>query len=800
MKKILLYLVLICLPSISNAATPSISNVVGTVSTGQTLTITGSNLVQDDLPSWMNRGGTASTGPNFQSSVQYGFEGASPQADGYCSSGVCGSNTYDTSVKLMGNKSLNFHIAGAYGYLTEAVRFGKADSFIFNSSNYYGRYYVRYDVYNNIWPTFELKLSGTQSPTGILYVNVQPNSNGSAPNSFRIVDPLGQASNGTVPGGALVSGRWYCVEWRIQTGSPNTATVWVNGQQIATKTWSGSFSPVFYEFGPINGGATPAEFVMDNRFDGMAFKTSGRVYPASTIEISGDNGLTWKWQHPASLSDTALQVIADLPTKTAANYLLRVTNNLQQTSSTYTLGGSVGSGDTTAPIVTGFAVPSTSTTLTVPINIFTVADETALAASPYCVTTTNSPSGCSWQSSAPSTVTFSASGSQSIYAWAKDAAGNISTAAATGSVTINNPINGACGSASGQSFASLTSGSSNLCSTGTVASFAGSGPWTWGCNGSGGGSSTSSTACLASLTSIPSAAVLFSESFENNSYSSRGWYDNTNHGTIVSGGQSGNCLQWAWSQGATTPTNGASMRMKVTPTDSLYNTYHVKFQTGWRGSQQTYHPHMMYMLSDLDDKANAYSALANNYLDTYIEFLSDVGSPYTIRPQIALQDNLRVNSSLGTLPNNLTPTTENRSVTYCNTPVSSGAAGQCFNSGTWYTANTWTATNASVSTNAWHHVEVYFKMNTISGGKGQSNGIMQVSLDGVKVIDHNDVLYRTNQDPTKKWAQFVLAPYIGDGAPIAESMWIDELTVATAPPSGSVITPPTVTIKSYSPN
>ncbi len=60
-------------------------------------------------------------------------------------------------------------------------------------------------------------------------------------------------------------------------------------------------------------------------------------------------------------------------------------------------------------------------------------------------------------------------------------------------------VDGACGPVSGTSQSSLNSGSANLCATGTVASFAGTGPWTWGCNGSGGGTSTASNACTASL-------------------------------------------------------------------------------------------------------------------------------------------------------------------------------------------------------------------------------------------------------------------------------------------------------------
>ncbi|HCC05036.1 TPA: hypothetical protein DEP58_01880, partial [Patescibacteria group bacterium] len=390
------------------------------------------------------------------------------------------------------------------------------------------------------------------------------------------------------------------------------------------------------------------------------------------------------------------------------------------------------------------------------------------------------------------------SSSVTYYVRCIDGSNNANTSSTAISVVVPGTtatVNGACGSANGQSFSTLTSTSPNLCSAGTVGSFSGTGPWSWRCNSTNGGTYAS---CSATLSQQTSGTVLFSEPFDNNSFASRGWYDNTTHGTVVSGGQSGNALQWAWAQGATKPTNGGSMRKKFTPTDSLYVSFYVKFQSGWRGSQKAYHPHLIMIPSDLDTD---YAPLANNYLQTYIEFVSDVGSPYTIRPLLGLQDEKRVNTSNGTPPNNLTAVTENRSVNYCNTPVSSGALGTCYADAPYYSANTWKASSASLSTNVWHKVDVYFKMNTISGGKGQSNGIMQQWIDGTLVINRSDVLYRTAQDATKKWAQFVLAPWIGDGSPIAQTMWLDQLTVSTSgsgtgttppPPSGGDTIPPAV--------
>jgi len=282
-------------------------------------------------------------------------------------------------------------------------------------------------------------------------------------------------------------------------------------------------------------------------------------------------------------------------------------------------------------------------------------------------------------------------------------------------------------------------------------------------------------------------ATLFQENFEDSAYGQRSWYDNTSHGTIASGGQTGNCLQWSWGQGATTPTNGGSMRRAFTASDSLYVSFYVKFQTGWRGSGKTYHPHLFYVTSNLDA---TYAPLANDYLNTYIEFISDTASPYAIRPAFAYQDEMRVNTSSGALPNNLSATTENRSATYCNSPLPSGFTGMCYADNPYYSANLWTSNNSSVSTNSWHFVEVYMQMNTISGGKGQRDGIMQQWVDGVQVKNNSDMLFRTAQDATKKWATFILAPYIGDGSPVAQTMWVDQLTVATSRPGGS--TPTTI--------
>ena len=84
--------------------------------------------------------------------------------------------------------------------------------------------------------------------------------------------------------------------------------------------------------------------------------------------------------------------------------------------------------------------------------------------------------------------------------------------------------------------------------------------------------------------------------------------------------------------------------------------------------------------------------------------------------------------------------------------------------------------------NDWHFVEVYIKLNTVSAGRGVNDGIIQYWFDGQPAIDRQNVLFRTGANPTQQFNQLVIAPYIGDGSPVAQSLWIDNLTVATGRP------------------
>ena len=93
--------------------------------------------------------------------------------------------------------------------------------------------------------------------------------------------------------------------------------------------------------------------------------------------------------------------------------------------------------DTTPPTVTAFSIPATATSLTVVINSFTATDSVGVTG--YVVTESAaipSAADAGWSSTQPAFYSFTSAGSKTLYAWAKDAAGNVS-GSRNSSVTIS---------------------------------------------------------------------------------------------------------------------------------------------------------------------------------------------------------------------------------------------------------------------------------------------------------------------------------------------------------------------------
>src|SRR5690242_4803242 len=295
------------------------------------------------------------------------------------------------------------------------------------------------------------------------------------------------------------------------------------------------------------------------------------------------------------------------------------------------------------------------------------------------------------------------------------------------------------------------------------------------------------------LTSAPAAGtLLFQESFEDNSFAARGWYDNTamaiTNTQHVAG--SSNALEVHFLPGATQPTWGGSARHLFPSSPTLYISYWVKYSDNWIGSAHTYHPHEFLVLSDLDGD---WDGPSNNWMTTYVEQNYQNGGI----PRVQLQDNKAINSTLGTPPFNLVGTTEDRSVDGCNGVVEANVVTTCFNMPPWYNDKEFSAGQVAFQPNPgtgykgnWNHVEAYLQINSISGGVGQADGVVQYWFNGTLMIDRHDVLFRTGARPNINFHQFIIAPWIGDGSPVDQYMWVDNLTVATGP----LTSPPPATI------
>lgn len=285
------------------------------------------------------------------------------------------------------------------------------------------------------------------------------------------------------------------------------------------------------------------------------------------------------------------------------------------------------------------------------------------------------------------------------------------------------------------------------------------------------------------LAMAATGTTFFTENFDDSNFSSRGWYDGTySAASVTTNSYSGaGAYQCEFARGATHCNGGDPRRMAFTASDSVYVSYYMLLSSNWIGSGVAYHPHIINILTNQN---GAYDGLAQTHMNGYMELNAN-------KLRLAVQDAQNIDTS--NINVNLCSTSENRANFGCN--------GQC-NSDTWdyiecyfggngtYSNSANITPNVPLSLNTWHHIEGYFQMNTVSGGKGNNNGIMRAWIDGIQVLNYTDIIYRTNQYPTMQFNKFVIAPYMaptsGTGSPVDQYFLMDNLVVASSPPGGVV--------------
>jgi hypothetical protein len=272
--------------------------------------------------------------------------------------------------------------------------------------------------------------------------------------------------------------------------------------------------------------------------------------------------------------------------------------------------------------------------------------------------------------------------------------------------------------------------------------------------------------------------ILFHESFDDTALLARGWYDN--HRIIISENEhapkSNGSAEFRWKKGDTAPASGGTSRRLFTPSDSVYIDFWIKYSANYTGSDHPYHPHEFYLLTTEED---AYAGPAFTHLTAYVEQNEGI-------PQLALQDGMNID--LTKLKTDLTGITEDRAVCGCNgkRPEEAALLVDCYKVGSGYwNGKIWQAkqtyfqnTGGRFNQNEWHHITAFFKLNTIENGKGLPNGIVRYWYDGFLIIDNARVMLRTAKHPDMKFNQFLIGPWIGDGSPVDQSFWVDELTLS----------------------
>ena len=269
--------------------------------------------------------------------------------------------------------------------------------------------------------------------------------------------------------------------------------------------------------------------------------------------------------------------------------------------------------------------------------------------------------------------------------------------------------------------------------------------------------------------------VLFEESFENEDWDSRGWYDGPHMETTSSEhieGSTRACV-WHWSEAGNTGTQGGGARRHLPPLEDVTLEFHMKHSENWTWTGKGYHPHEFHFITSEDWE---YVGPARTHLTLYVEVVNGV-------PRLAIQDGSNIDEEH--VEEDLVGVTEERAVAGCNGDSDGHGEADCYRSGEGHAnGKFWEPEEVYFGEEPgprykgdWHHVRVRFRLNSVQDGVGLRDGVMEYWFDGELIINHRDVVFRTGQHPDMKINQFLMAPYYGPGVPHEQRIWIDDLRI-----------------------
>lgn len=294
---------------------------------------------------------------------------------------------------------------------------------------------ARYQAAKALYQQIALEAGGSPSPT-LSSITVTPGNQTIQTGTTRQFTATGNYSDGST----------LNITAQTTWASSNTSIASINRTGLAiavnpgTTTISATLSGVTGSTS-LTVQATPLTLTITTQ--SLPDGTLNISYSATLTASGGTAPYTWSiagGSLPTGLSlNNGTGVISGMPTATGNfSFTAQATDsgNPQQTA-TKTLSITISTvPDTTPPTVTSFTVPATATTLTVSISSFAATDNIGVTG--YMATesaTAPSATAGGWSATAPASYTFTTAGSKTLYAWAKDAAGNVS-ASKSASVTI----------------------------------------------------------------------------------------------------------------------------------------------------------------------------------------------------------------------------------------------------------------------------------------------------------------------------------------------------------------------------
>lgn len=241
------------------------------------------------------------------------------------------------------------------------------------------------------------------------------------------------------------------------------------------------------------------------------------------------------------------------------------------------------------------------------------------------------------------------------------------------------------------------------------------------------------------------SGLLFSERFEDAKLLSRGWYDGKSFTLVEDRPGSGNqSIQYHFTKGKLTPVDSSGVRRSIEPTDVVHLRFSIKLSSDWTWTGRPYGPHLLHFMTTENSK---YHGPAHSHLTVYIE-------PVNGKLRLATQDIQNASQPHGLTQGQL----------------KGGYNGQFFDS-----------KDVLFDDGKWHTVEAMFKLNSLDLAKSTPNadGELRAWVDGKRVIERTDVVFRSTDFPTMKFNQFLMTPYFHHGVPHDQTLWIDNLAVGT---------------------